>query len=129
MSTLIFFSIFLKNCFSKKIIRLGEHFLLLLIPSLYSQPRWRRSLRRARRQMRVTIGLPLVSRGFESGRSRLWELHSRSCISKVEKEILLLTTPASGMKALVQIGAWHNSLDRMPAVILCISSVKLLIFF
>ena len=23
------------------------------------------------------------------------------------------------MKALAQIGAWHNSLDRMPAVILC----------
>ena len=118
LSTLIFFSIFLKNCFSKKIIRLGEHFLLLLIPSLYSQPRWRRSLRRARRQMRVTIGLPLVSRGFESGRSRLCELHSRSCISKVEKEILSLTTPASGMKALAHIGAWHNSLDRMAAVIL-----------
>ena len=41
-----------------------------------------------------------------------------SCISKVEKERLSLTTPASGMKALAQIGAWHNSLDRMPAVIL-----------
>ena len=39
------------------------------------------------------------------------------------------TTPESGMKARAQIGAWHNSLDRMPAVILCISSVKLLIFF
>ena len=63
-----------------------------------SQPRWRCSLRRARQQMRVTIGLPLVSRGFESGRSRLCELHSRSCISKVEKEILSLTTPASGMR-------------------------------
>ena len=73
---------------------------------------------KARRQMRVTIGLPLVSRGFESGRSRLCELHSRSCISKVEKEILSLTTPASGMKALAHIGAWHNSLDRMAAVIL-----------
>ena len=32
------------------------------------------------------------------------------------------------MKVLAQIGAWHNSLDRMPAVILCISSVKLLFF-
>ena len=68
--------------------------------------------------MRVTIGLPLVSRGFESGRSRLCELHSRSCISKVEKEILSLTAPVSGMKALAQIGAWHNSLDRMAALIL-----------
>ena len=34
------------------------------------------------------------------------------------KEILSLTTPASGMKAHAQIGAWHNSLDRMAAVIL-----------
>ena len=51
-------------------------------------------------------------------------MRSRSCISKVEKERLLLTTPASGMKALAQIGAWHNSLDRMPTVI---SSVKLLL--
>ena len=58
------------------------------------------------------------SLAFEPGRSRLCELHSRSCISKVEKEILSLTTPASGMKALAQIGAWHNSLDQMPAVIL-----------
>ena len=39
-------------------------------------------------------------------------------ICKVEKERLSPTTPASGMKALAQIGAWHNSLDRMPAVIL-----------
>ena len=54
------------------------------------------------------------SLAFESGRSRLCELHSRSCISKVEKERLSLTTPASGMKALAQIGAWHNSLDRSP---------------
>ena len=37
------------------------------------------------------------------------------------------TTLASGMKALALIGAWHKSLDRMPAVILCVSSVKLLI--
>ena len=41
-----------------------------------------------------------------------------NCINKVEKEILLPTTPTSGMKALAQIGAWHNSLDQMPAVIL-----------
>ena len=39
-------------------------------------------------------------------------------ICKVEKETLSPTTPASGMKALAQIGAWHKSLDRMPAVIL-----------
>ena len=58
------------------------------------------------------------SLAFESGRSRLCELHFRSCISKVEKERLSLTTPTSGMKALAQIGAWHDSLDRMPAVIL-----------
>ena len=45
-------------------------------------------------------------------------MQSRSCISKVEKEILSLTTPESGMKALAQIRAWHNSLDRMAAVIL-----------
>ena len=32
------------------------------------------------------------------------------------------------MKALALIGAWHDSLDPMPAVILCISSVKLLFF-
>ena len=30
------------------------------------------------------------------------------------------------MVTLALIGAWHNSLDRMPAVMLCISSVKLL---
>ena len=58
------------------------------------------------------------SLAFESGRSHLCKMHSRSCISKVEKEILSLTTPASGMKALAQIGAWHNSLDRMAVVIL-----------
>ena len=58
------------------------------------------------------------SLAFESGRSLLFEFHSRSCISKVEKERLSLTTPASGMKALAQIGDWHNSFDRMPAVIL-----------
>ena len=58
------------------------------------------------------------SLAIESGRSRLCKLHSRSCISKVEKGILLPTTPASVMKALAQIGAWHTSVDRMPAVIL-----------
>ena len=68
------------------------------------------------------------SLALESGRIRLCELHSRSCISKVEKDRLSLTTPVSGMKALAQIGAWHNSLYRMPAVILYISSVKLLFF-
>ena len=39
-------------------------------------------------------------------------------LQKAIKEILSLTTPASGMKAHAQIGAWHNSLDRMAAVIL-----------
>ena len=58
------------------------------------------------------------SLAFESGWSRLCELQSRSCTSKVEKERLSLTTPASGMKALTHKGAWHNSLDRMAAVIL-----------
>ena len=52
------------------------------------------------------------SLAFESRRSLLFELHTRSCISKVEKERLSLTTPASGMKALAQIEAWHNSLDQ-----------------
>ena len=40
----------------------------------------------------------------------------QSC--KVEKERLSPTTPASVMITLALIGAWHNSLDRMPAVIL-----------
>ena len=40
----------------------------------------------------------------------------QSC--KVEKERLLPTTPASVMITLALIGAWRNSLDRMPAVIL-----------
>ena len=39
-------------------------------------------------------------------------------LQKAIKEILSLTTLASGMKAHAQIGAWHNSLDRMAAVIL-----------
>ena len=80
------------------------------------QPWWQRSLRRddeLESDDRSSSSLALESR-----RSLLFELHSRSCISKVEKERLSLTTPASGMKALAQIGAWHNSLDRMPAVIL-----------
>ena len=80
------------------------------------QPRWRRSLRRDNKlESDDRSSSSLV---FESRRSLLFELHSRSCISKVEKERLSLTTPGSGMKALAQIGAWHNSLDRMPAVIL-----------
>ena len=58
------------------------------------------------------------SLAFESRQSLLFELHSRSCISKVEKERLSLTIPASGMKALAQIGDWHNSFNQMPAVIL-----------
>ena len=80
------------------------------------QPRWRRSLRRDDKL--ESNDRSASSLGFESGRSRLCKLHSRSCISKVEKEILSLTTPASGMKAIAHIGAWHNSLDRMAAVIL-----------
>ena len=80
------------------------------------QPRWRRSLRRD--DELESDDRSSSSLAFESRRSLLFELHSRSCISKVEKERLSLTTPASGMKALAQIGAWHNSLDRMPAVIL-----------
>ena len=80
------------------------------------QPRWRRSLRRD--DELESDDRSSSSLVFESRRSLLFELHSRSCISKVEKERLSLTTPASGMKALAQIGAWHNSLDRMPAVIL-----------
>ena len=49
----------------------------------------------------MTIGLPLVSRLNPGGAA------FANCI-----------LAASGMKALAQIGAWHNSLDRMPAVIL-----------
>ena len=80
------------------------------------QPRWGRSLRH--NDELESDDRSASSLAFESGRSRLYELHSRSCISKVEKERLSLTTPASGMKGLAQIGAWHNSHDRMPAVIL-----------
>ena len=46
---------------------------------------------------------------------------------KFEKERLSPTTPASERITLAIIGAWHNSLDRMPAVILSISFVK--VFF
>ena len=38
-------------------------------------------------------------------------------------------TVPSEMKTLALLGAWHNSLDRMPAVILCISSVKYYYFY
>ena len=48
---------------------------------------------------------------FESGCSHL------CIICKVEKERLSPTTPASVMITPL-IGAWHNSLDRVPAVIL-----------
>ena len=61
--------------------------------------------------------LPHVQ-SHRSGRSHL------CIICKVEKERLLPTTPASERITLALIGAWHNSLDRMPAVILSISSVK-----
>ena len=74
------------------------------------------TLAKARRdeEMRVTIG-------------RLWSrvtirtqppLHFHC---KVEKERLSLTIPASERITLALIGAWHNSLDRMPAVILTVS--------
>ena len=66
--------------------------------------------------------LPLVSRSNPGAAAFAF-------ICKVEKERLSPTTPASGMKALSLIGAWHNSLDQMPTVILCISSVKLLFFY
>ena len=85
------------------------------IGSMQGQPRWRRLLRRDNEL--ESDDRSASSLAFESGRSRLCKLHSRSCISKVEKERLSLTTPASGMKALAQIGAWHNPLDRRPAVI------------
>ena len=87
----------------------------LTILILTGQRRWRHSLRCDELESDDRSASSLA---FESGRSRLCELHSRSCISKVEKETLSLTTPARGMKALEQIGAWHNSLDRMPTVIL-----------
>ena len=80
------------------------------------QPQWGCSLRRDDKL--ESDDRSASSLALESGRICLCELHSRSCISKVEKERLSLTTPVSGMKALAQIGAWHNSLDRMPAVIL-----------
>ena len=85
-------------------------------PGVWTPARWRRSLRRD--DELESDDRSASSLAFESGRSRLCELHSRSCISKVEKEILSLTTPGSGMKALAHIGAWHNSLDRIAAVIL-----------
>ena len=88
----------------------------LLFRFFRCQPQWRRSFRRD--DELESNDRSASSLAFESGRSRLCELHSRSCISKVEKERLSLTTPVSGMKALAQIGAWHNPLDRMPAVIL-----------
>ena len=80
------------------------------------QQRWGRSSRRD--DELESDNRSAYSLAFESGQSRLFKLHFRSCISNVEKERLSLTTPGSGMKALAQIGAWHNSLDRMPAVIL-----------
>ena len=72
----------------------------------------------------MTIGLPLVSRSNPGGAAfancilgvALAKLRKRDSTCRVSR--LSLTTPASGMKALAQIGAWHNSLDRMPAVIL-----------
>ena len=77
-----------------------------------------------RRQKRVTIGLPLVSRSNPGGAAfancilgvALAKLRKRDSTCRVSR--LSLTTPASGMKALAQIGAWHNSLDWMPDVIL-----------
>ena len=82
------------------------------------------TLVKVRRQKRVTIGLPLVSRSNPGGAAfancilgvALAKLRKRDSTCRVSR--LSLTTPASGMKALAQIGAWHNSLDRMPAVIL-----------
>ena len=66
---------------------------------------------------RSPLGLP-----FESGLSHL-------CINcKVEKERLSPTTPASVMITLALIGAWHNSLDRMPAVILVSPLLNYFIF-
>ena len=76
------------------------------------QPLWGRSLRRD--DELESDNRSASSLAFESGRSHHCKLYSRRCISKVEKEILSLTTSASGMKALAQIGAWHNSLDRSP---------------
>ena len=65
---------------------------------------------------RLPLGL-----AFKSG-------HSHLCIiCKLEKKRLSPTTPASERITLALIGAWNNSLDRMPSVILCISSVK--VFF
>ena len=84
--------------------------ILIRILLVLSQPRWRRSLRHDDKL--ESDDMSASSLAFESWRSHLCELHSRSCISKVEKERLTLTTPVSGMKALAQIGAWHNSLDR-----------------
>ena len=66
---------------------------------------------------RLPLGL-----AFKSG-------HSHLCIiCKVEKERdFRLTTPASERITLALLGAWHNSLNRMPAVILTVS--PLLKFF
>ena len=87
------------------------------------QPWWRRSFR-MRRQKSVMICLPLVSRSNPGGAAfancilgvALSKLRKRNSTCRVSR--LSLTTPAGGMKALAQIGAWHNSLNRMPAVIL-----------
>ena len=67
-------------------------------------------------------GNPVIITGpiIITGRSHL-------CICKVEKERLSPTTPASVMITLALIGAWHNSLDRMPAVILVSPLLK--VFF
>ena len=91
------------------------------------QPRWRRPLRRDDELKSDDRSSSTLM--FESRRSLLFELHSRSCISKVEKERLSLTIPASGMKALAQIGDWHNSFDRMPAVILVSPLLNYFLFY